>query len=191
MEVMNTQPAPSKRPPAPSEAAWSLAAERVECYLRAHHLTGDRQVARLTADLIGIARTRQRPGVEPVTLAMETVEACMGAWFAHLLGAEVADGPLLARGRVALAMGDVPARWPEYFLRQGTVPVELIRVMREADLARRPSVRLGHMAPTPAKLAVTPLWLRLQVSYRWPFVRVVTGLVMAISVLGTVWAAGR
>ena len=192
MEVMNTQPASPKLPPAPSEAAWSAAAERVERYLRAHHLAGDRQLARLTADIIGIARARQRPGVEPVTLAMETVEACMGAWFAQVLGAGAADGrPLLARGRAALAMGEVTARWPEYFLRQGAVPVELIRVMREADLGRRPAVRLGHMAPPPpAKPAVATGWLRLQVSCRWPFVRVVTGLAVAISLAGTFWAAG-
>ncbi len=188
---MNAQPATHQLPPVPSGVAWSVAAERVERYLRAHHLTGSRQIARLTADIIGIARARQRPGVDPMTMAMETVDACMGDWFARMLGTgEPGDALLLARGRVALTMGEVPARWPEYFLREAVAPVELVRVMREADLGRRPDIRLSHMAPPAAKAAVPAGWLRLQVSYRWPFVRVVTGLVMAISLIGTVWAAG-
>jgi hypothetical protein len=192
MEVMNAPTTPLKHPPVASEAAWSAATERVERYLRAHHFTGARHVARLTADIIAIARARHRPGADPMTTAMETVDACMGAWFARLMGTgEPGDASLLARGRVALAMGGVPARWAEYFLRESAVPTELVRVMREADLGRRPDVRLGHMAPPPpAKSTVPAGWLRLQVSYRWPFVRVVTGLAMVISLIGTVWAAG-
>ncbi len=189
---MNAPTAPLQPPPDPSEAAWSAAAERVERYLRAHRFTGSRHVSRLTADIIAIARARHRPGADPMATAMETVDACMGAWFARLLGAgEPGDASVLARGRVALTMGGVPARWAEYFLRESAVPTELVRVMREADLGRQPAVRLGHMAPPPpVKSAMPAGWLRLQVSYRWPFVRVVTGLVMAISLIGTVWAAG-
>jgi hypothetical protein len=190
LEIMNTSLAPF--PPVRSEAAWTLAAQRVESYLRAHHVASPAHVACLTADIIGIARARQRPGVEPVAMAMETLDACMGAWFARLMGTG-ADGaaPALARGRLALAMGGVPARWPEYFLREQAVPLELLRVMREADLGRGPAVRLGHMAPPPVpepSLAwARPAW---QLWSRSPVQRMLSGVVMVLSRIGAVLVGG-
>jgi hypothetical protein len=172
---------------------WSAAAERVTRYLRAHRLASPGQIARLTADIIAIARTRSRPGAEPVALAMETLDSCLHAWFAQLLPAgERTDAPLLARGRVALAMGEVPERWPSYFLGGHGVPVELQRVMREADLGRAPEIKFSNMAPRPLLAPATAgSRFRWALSYRWPFLRIVTGLMVVLSLLGATWAAGR
>lgn len=176
-----------------ADAAWAAAAERIERYLRAHRLASPGQVARLAADLVGLARARSRPGVAPMTLAMETMDDCLSAWFARLLPAGApGDARLHVRGRVALAMGQVPARWPEYFLRGSAVPVELVRVMREADLGRAPEIRFSNMAPRPvAAPAAASSRLRWQLSYRWPFLRIVTGWMVVLSLLGATLAAGR
>jgi hypothetical protein len=191
MEAVNAQPI--MLPPVRSEAAWSAAAERVERYLRALRLAGPKQVSRLAADIVGIAQAKQRPGVDPVTMAMETMDACMGAWFARLLPAGEAGGAqLLTRGRLALIMGEVPARGPAYFLRESAVPAELVRVMREADLGRAPEIRFSNMAPRPvAAPAAAISRLRWQLSYRWPFLRIVTGWMVVLSLLGATLAAGR
>ena len=187
---MNTSLAPS--PSVRSAAAWTLAAQRVESYLRAHRVASPAHVARLTADIIGIARARQRPGVEPVAMAMETLDACMGVWFARVMGAG-ADGetPALARGRLALTMGEVPARWPEYFLRDHAVPLELVRVMRESELGRGPAVRLGHMAPPavtePSRAGVRPAW---QLWSRSPVLRMLSGVYLVLSRIGAVLVGG-
>ncbi len=176
-----------------ADAGWSAAAERVAGYLRAHRLASPGQVARLTADIIAIARTRARPGAEPMTLAMETMDSCMKAWFAQLLPADgTAEAQLLARGRVALAMGEVPARWPGYFMSGHALPVELVRVMGEAELGRAPEIKFSNMAP---RLIVEPTAvtgrLKWQLSYRWPFLRMVTGLMVVLSLLGATLGAGR
>lgn len=175
-----------------NEVAWSAATERVAAYLRAHRLTSAGQVARLTADIIAIARTRARPGAEPMTLAMETVEAGLRSWFAQLLPAAGAESaPLLARGRVALGLGNVPARWPNYFMSGQAAPMELVRQMREGDPVAAPAVKFSNMAP---RLFATPEVaggrLRWQWSYRWPFLRIVTGVAVVLSLLGATLAAG-
>jgi hypothetical protein len=178
-----------------ADAGWSAATERVACYLRAHRLASPGQVTRLTADIIAIAQAQAqaRPGAEPMTLAMETMDSCMKAWFAQLLPAdEMGETQLLARGRVALAMGGVPARWPDCFMSSQSLPVELVRVMREAELGRAPEIKFSNMAPRLIVESVTATSrLKWQLSYRWPFLRIVTGLMVVLSLFGATLAAGR
>ena len=175
MEIMNDRSTKTSCS-APAADGWPAAAVRVERYLRAHGLTSPRQLQRLTAEIIGVARARARPGVEPVTLAMQTMEAGLTAWLAPLLPARpVKASRQLAHGRAALAMGEVPARWPEYFLRGGAVPAELQRVLRDADQARAPEIRFSNMAPrTQLASSRTSAATKWQLSARWPFVRIVT-----------------
>lgn len=177
-------------PPPETDLAWTAATERVKSYLRAHGVTGSRQVSRLAADVIGIAQARHRPGVDPTALAMETLEACMTAWLARLLPADDASQPnLLTRGRVALTLGEVPARWPEYFLRDGATPAELVRVMRETGVARAPEIRLSHMAPP--KLAANPAaWVWWQAPYRWPLQRLAMAWRMVAALIGAAFTGG-
>lgn len=175
----------------PEAAAWSEARARVESYLRAHRLTNPRQIARLASDIVGIARARQRPGVEPVTVAMETVDACMGAWFARMADTDDANvAHRLVRGRLALTLGDVPARWPEHFLRERAAPAELVNTMRTAIPGRGPAVQLGHMVPEAGAPATVsrPRW---QTAYRrWAFLRALAGAMMVLSLIGAALAAG-
>ena len=176
-----------------ADARWAAAADRVGRYLRAHRLASPAQIAGLTADIIGIARARARPGDEPMRLAMETMHAGLGAWFAQLLPAgEPGAADLHVRGRVALALGEVPARWPGYFMRDRSVPVELVRVMREADLGRAPAIKFSNMAPRPiAAPAATGSRRRWQWSYLWPFGRMVSGLAVVLARIGVIFGPGR
>jgi len=184
--------APVLSPVVKADAAWSAAADRIARYLRAHRLGNARQVSRLTADIIAIARTRVRPGAEPMALAMETLDAGMVAWFAQVLPAgEAGHAPLLTRGRVALVMGEVPARWPGHFMSGQTVPAELSGFMREADPGRAPEIKFTNMAPRLIAEAAPPgSRLRWQWSYRWPFLRIVSGLMMVVSLWGAAMSAG-
>ena len=176
-----------------ADARWAAAAARVERYLRAHRLASHGQVARLTADIIAIARARTQPGEEPLSLAMETMHSCLDAWFARLLPAGgPGDADLHVRGRVALAQADVTARWPAYFLRESALPVELVRVMREADLGRAPAIRFSNMAPRPAaETATAGSGRSWQWSYRWPYERLVAGLTAVLSRIGVIFGPGR
>ena len=177
-------------PPAETDFAWFAATERVKSYLRAHGVTGSRQVSRLAADVIGIAQARHRPGVDRTALAMETLDACLAAWLGRLLPAAEASHPnVLTRGRVALSLGEVPARWPEYFLRDGAAPAELVRVMREASVGRTPEIRLSHMSAP--KLEASPSaasWW--QAPYRWPLQRLSMAWRTVASLIGAAFTGG-
>jgi hypothetical protein len=188
LEIMIASPVFSALSPA--DLAWSAAAERVKSYLRAHRVAGSRQVDRLAADIVGIARARYRPGQDPTALAMETLESGMRAWFGQLLESGDADATLLTRGRMALAMGEVLSRWPEHFLRDGAAPAELIRVMRASELGNSPEIRLSHMAPPKpaARSTARPAW---QASYRWPVGWLVMGVRAVVSFVGAALAGGR
>ncbi|MDB6094592.1 MAG: hypothetical protein JWM32_2154 [Verrucomicrobia bacterium] len=188
MEVMKAQPLLAAAAP---DAHWGVATERVEHYLRAHRLRGDDRVARLAKDIIEVARARQRPGAEPVAAAMETAEACLMAWLGSLIPADDHDlRPLLAKGRVALALGGVPDRWPEYFLRHHRPPEELVRVMRETGLSCGPRVKLTHMSPSPENFAPAGRRLPWLAISQGPLPRVMTGLLLTLTVIGAAWSAG-
>jgi len=171
-----------------TDPGWSAATKRVETYLRAHGLADDQRIAELAADIVGMARARTRPGVEPMTQAMETLDACLSAWLARLLPeAAGRNDPGLTRGRTALAMSNGPKRWPENFLREGALPPAFVEVMRGAELQPGPELRFRHMAPTAPVVASSGANWRAAV--RWPFFRLVGTLLMAISALGAAWAA--
>ena len=185
--------APGTPPFVAAETGWSAAAERISQYLRAHRMGNAGQIARLTTEIIATARAQSRPDATPLALAMEALDACMTAWFARLLPpVEADDGQLRSRGRVALAMGDVPARWPSYFLSGKAMPVELVRAMREADLGSSPEIKFTNMAPRLiAQASKSGSRLRWQWSYRWPFLRIVTGWAVLFSLVGVTLAGGR
>lgn len=175
-----------------SEAAWNEAADRVERYLRAHRVAGEARVARLTADVITIARARSQPGVDPVETAMHVLESGMSRWFERVIPSDERDlQPLLARGRVALDQGDVTARWPEHFLRNHSAPAELVRTMHAAELKGGPEVALAHMAPREPVVARNSVWQRVRASMRWPFFRMITGLTLMLTLVGITVAAHR
>ena len=103
----------------------------------------------------------------------------MHAWFARLLpGPEVRGEQLLIRGRIALALGNVPKRWPGIFLRDGAMPAELVEAMRDNGLRPGPEIRFRHMAPT--EPVVAGAWTRWRAFHRWPFLRIAGVLLMAI-----------
>lgn len=113
----------------------------------------------------------------------------MTTWFSQLIpAAEKETLGALHRGRVALAVGGVPAHWPEHFLRTGTAPEELVRAMRACELGRAPAIRLSHMAsarPVAAHGSRTEAW------YLRPFSRGAAVLQRVISVVSAAFAGGR
>jgi len=94
---------------------------------------------------------------------------------------------LLLRGRTALAMGNVPTRWPGNFLRGGALPMELVQAMRDPELRPGPEIQFRHMAP--AEPVVAAAWANWPASLRSPYPRIVGVLLMAISAIGAAWAA--
>lgn len=180
------------------ETTWQAATARIEDYLRAHRVTDEGRVTRIAADIIALARAQHRAGLEPLAMAFEVLEGGMDQWMRAALrpnpSGETGPSRIAAvsertRGRVALALADVPTRWPEHFLQRRSVPVELMRALGEAGLKRGPELRLSHMAP--ARVEAAAAWPRVRASLRWPFFRVITGLAAMLSLLGLAVTARR
>lgn len=189
MEVMTTR-STAFRPPQ-SETAWAAARERVERYLRAHRVGDVAEISRLTDDIIGIARARARPGVEPLTLAMETLDACINEWLARLLPApDATEASVRPTARLALTQGEVPARWPAHFLRESEAPAELRQTLRATPMERAPEIRFTNMAPKVIRTSSARARLGGPANSRRPLLRWLSPLWIAVSRIGAVLTLG-
>lgn len=163
------------------DPAWNEAHERVESYLRAHHIVQPIALSELTNAIVSRAwshHSRDTP-LAPVTLALREADDTITAWFARALAQ---PGPhsrrLGVRGRLALALADAPGRWPRAFLAPTPPPRELTDNMRAAFLRAGPAPRLYKMAsPTISLGRVAHLlaWIWMA-SQRWTAVRLLARL---------------
>lgn len=181
----------------PFGPAWDEAFLRVESYLRAHQIESRLVLNRLAVEIIRAAReaadTSAGSGFDPVALAMREAERRTAAWFARVLGdaADPDDERLGTRGRIALVMADVPARWPQHFLAATPPPPELVDAMRAAYLEAGPELELTRMVPRPLDFGpianvADEAWKTFA---RWPILRAVFGWVLFVGLLAVAWFA--
>lgn len=187
--------ATATEPPGP---AWDEAFLRVESYLRAHQIESRLVLNRLAMEIIRAARAASElPGTtpasprDPVGLAMREAERRTTAWFARVLGdaADPEDERLGTRGRIALVLADVPARWPQYFLSEAPPPPELVGAMREAYIEAGPEMSLTRMVPRPIDFGpianvADEAWKTFA---RWPLLRAILGWMLFIGMLAAAW----
>lgn len=136
---------------APADPAWDEAFLRVESYLRAHHIESRVLLNSLAITIMAKTRSlaESRPGEEVVTLAMQVTNAEMGTWFARVFGeGDWSDERFRARGRLALLLANLPARWPEHFLTPDALPADSSEAMRTCAFQPGPELRFSHMPPT-------------------------------------------
>ncbi|EIQ01135.1 hypothetical protein OpiT1DRAFT_05703 [Opitutaceae bacterium TAV1] len=183
-----TATVPSSSCPPPIEPDWDEAFVRVESYLRAHQIESRIQLNRLTSEIIQASRARAKlePDADPVTLAIHVAEARLEAWCANVLGSRERAG---LRGRLALAMANVPGRWPQHFLADTPPPPELVAAMRASYIETGPELKLTAMVPRkidfgPVANAAGETWKTFR---RLPFLRAVTGWVLIVALLAVIW----
>jgi hypothetical protein len=140
-------PARSDFPPR-TDPAWNEAHERVESYLRAHHIAQPIALAELTDEIVARAWQDRTPdtAAAPVTLALREADRAITAWFARVLTQQAPHSRRLGvRGRLALALADAPGRWPSAFLAPTPPPQALSDAMRAAFLRAGPAPQLYKM----------------------------------------------
>ena len=181
----------------PSGPGWDEAFLRVESYLRAHQIESRLVLNRLAVEIVRAARVAAESpaaaGQDPVSLAMGEAERRTTEWFARVLGdaADPDDERLGTRGRIALVMADVPARWPQHFLAATPPPVELVEAMRAAYIEAGPELELTRMVPRPLDFGpianvADEAWNTFA---RWPILRAVFGWLLFVGLLAAVWFA--
>ncbi|MCU0791598.1 MAG: hypothetical protein MUE42_01820 [Opitutaceae bacterium] len=183
-----------------SGPAWDEAFLRVESYLRAHQIESRLVLNRLTVEIIRAARAKalehkaaNRGTVDPVAVAMGEAERRTTAWFARVLGdaADPDDERLGTRGRIALVMADVPARWPRDFFADTPPPPELVEAMRAAYIEAGPELELTRMVPRPFDFGpianvADEAWKTFA---RWPVLRAIFGWLVFLGLLAGAWFA--
>ncbi|MCX6936379.1 MAG: hypothetical protein NTU80_00555 [Verrucomicrobia bacterium] len=191
---------PTMNPPVlddPIGPAWDEAFLRVESYLRAHQIESRLVLNRLAMEIVRAAvRTAQAhtgagDSLDPVARAMHEAERRTTAWFQMVLGdaADPEDERLGTRGRIALVMADVPARWPQHFLAETPPPPELIEAMRAAYIEAGPEMELTRMVPRPLDFGpianvADEAWKTFA---RWPVLRAVMGWILFLGLLALIW----
>jgi hypothetical protein len=195
--ALSAAPSPSstERPGAaddPAGPAWDEAFLRVESYLRAHQIESRLVLNRLAIEIIHAARAAtSSANADPVGLAMREAERRTAAWFARVLGdaADPDDERLGTRGRIALVIADVPARWPQHFLAATPPPPELVEAMRAAYLEAGPELELTRMVPRPLDFGpianvADEAWKTFA---RWPILRALVGWALFVGLLAVIW----
>ena len=182
--------------PLPSpEAAWDEAFLRVESYLRAHHLESRVLLNKLATDIIREAQATggQNPGDEPVVLAMRVTHARIGAWFS--LSSKEADWSnerVRARGRLAMLLSNLAARWPNSFLSGPPVEPELSAALGSGRLMSGPELRLSNMPPAPLEFGFDDYGdPRLPKKDAGLFLRAAVPWVLLVGLFGVAWAASH
>ena len=177
--------------------AWDEAFLRVESYLRAHQIESRLVLNRLTMEIVRSAvraaevDTVAGGNLDPVAYAMHEAERRTTSWFQKVLGdaADPEDERLGTRGRIALVMADVPARWPQHFLAETRPPTELIEAMRAAYIEAGPEMELTRMVPRPLDFGpianvADEAWKTFA---RWPILRAVLGWILFLGLLALIW----
>ena len=185
-------------PPEADGPGWDEAFLRVESYLRAHQIESRLVLNRLAMEIIHAAHAKAdaaAPGTptDAVGLAMREAERRTTAWFARVLGdaADPDDERLGTRGRIALVLADVPARWPQHFLAETPPPSELVDAMRAAYIEAGPELELTRMVPRPLDFGpianvADEAWKTFA---RWPILRAVFAWLVFIGLLAAAWRA--
>ncbi len=184
--------------PAPdADTAWDEAFLRVESYLRAHQIESRLLLNRLVVEIINAARAvalappSSSATVDPIALAMREAERRTNAWFTRVLGDAVDsdDERLGTRGRIALVLADVPARWPQHFLSATPPPPDLVEAMRSAYIEAGPEMEFTRMTPRPLDFGpianvADEAWRTFR---RWPILRAVVVWLLFIGLLAAAW----
>lgn len=179
----------------PYASEWDEAYARVESYLRSHRIQNRVLLSGLVNGIVRRAVDESaRRGGDPVTLTMELADRTMADWFHHVLGDNgAAESRLSIRGRLALAMANVPERWPEHFLGPDPLPGELAAAMRDCFLEAGPDLQFTNMAPRPIDLGPIAsvaggTWSTFK---KWPLIKGLFLWVLFLSGLGAIFYLTR
>lgn len=178
----------------PADPAWDEAFLRVESYLRAYGLESAVLLNRVTSEIIAVARSSVSESLsqEPVTVALNVTQARIGEWVSRAGRAvDWSDEQVRTRGRLAMIVTEMPARWANFFLSDQPVPVDLAAAMAEFQLLPGPELRLSGMAPEPLEFGFESGDERLPARRFWMPVRALVSWLLIFGVFGVTWAASH
>jgi len=155
---------------------WNAAYSRVEAYLNALGIQNKllRNQITLIAILRAIQQAQHQEGVSPTIIAAREMNAMLNEWFSKILNQPTTEvDPMLSvKGRLAMALADIPGRWQHLFLNPGPWPEEFVIAVREGLIKAGPEFQISHTAPHPLDLGPIS---KLTVIARLPYAKLVLG----------------
>ncbi len=166
-------------------AEWNDAYVTVESYLCALGLRNKLLLSRAINEVLtrAGARVSQDASLCIPSVAMEEVIQLVADWFSRVIGLDLPEDRLGARGRLALLLADLPGENQQYFLLEPPLPEAITAALRDSYLTESPGIERRSMTPQPITLnpimcSATQWWQGL---YRAPiFKRLLTTAVLAL-----------
>jgi hypothetical protein len=176
-------------PEAALDDAWEEAYAMVEGYYSALRIRNRLLLARIISLVLRRAARRLalEPNRKPAELAMREAMTVIADWFKRVLGLEIPEQYLAARGRLALLLADLPGKWQRWFLVDSGWPDEFAAKMRSSYLAAGPAFQIRAMLPQKLDLpaaveAVNEGWEALG-QMRWMRRLIALGIVAGIAAM--------
>ena len=152
---------------------WTEAYVRVENYYCSLRIRNKLLLSQLVAATLKKAAEElgARPNASPVGLAMEAANESVEEWFHAVLKAAGIDArDVRTKGRLALFLADLPARWQNEFLHDGPWPAAFLEAMKAVYLRAGPDFHKGRMVPReidlgPVSAVAGGTWRAID---RWP-----------------------
>ena len=137
---------------------WKAACLKIERYLHLLRVRDQALRHQLVQQVMEQAahRAAQEVSQALTELALEELDRVLAEWFAQVFGERPANPkPTLSiRGRLALALADLPEEWQDQFLRPGPWPEEFVAALRNARLRVAPDFQPVEMTPHPLDLGL-------------------------------------
>lgn len=134
---------------------WNDAYARLADYFRAHQIHSRVHRTYLILETLHrAAETHPRhPGVSPTEVAIHEARRMHRAWLRTIIGdLNVPEARLDANGRLAFLLCEGPTKYPDYFIRSGEAPPDLIEAMRKPIEQSGPDLAFSSMVPRPIDL---------------------------------------
>ncbi len=170
---------------------WEEAYATVEAYLCSLRVRNRLLLAELVRRILWNASARRaiEPEKSARMLAMEETLLEIGEWTQEVLGEELENKRLAARGRLALLLAGMPDKWQGIFLTPAPWPEAFVDAMRKSYLAAGPSFAELTMVPKPLRLnalgsGAAQWWETMD---RRPIVRKMSAVVALSILAGLVW----
>ena len=170
---------------------WEEAYATVEAYLCSLRVRNRLLLAELVKRILWNASARRAAEPEKTArvLAMEETLLEIGEWTQEVLGEELENKRLAARGRLALLLAGMPDKWQGIFLTPAPWPEAFVDAMRKSYLAAGPGFAELTMVPKPLQLnalgsGAAQWWETMD---RRPIVRKMSAVVALAIIAGLVW----
>ncbi len=174
---------------------WEEAYSTVEAYLCSLRVRNRLLLAELVRRILwnASARRADEPEKSARVLAMEETLREISEWTQEVLGEELENKRLAARGRLALLLAGMPDKWQGVFLTHAPWPPAFVDAMRKSYLAAGPSFAELTMVPKPLRLnaigsGAAQWWETMD---RRPIVRKMSAMLVLSLILVIAWIIFR